>query len=55
MQADESGEGSGGAAGERIPGGAGELRGFILLDGACGDGMSFVQTPRSETSCECET
>lgn len=22
---------------------------------ACGDGMSFVQTPRSEASCECET
>lgn len=22
---------------------------------ACGDGMLVVQTPRSETSCECET
>lgn len=21
----------------------------------CGDGMPFVQTPRSEASCECET
>lgn len=24
-------------------------------DDACRDGMSFVQTSRGETSCECET
>lgn len=24
-------------------------------DGACGDSMFIVQTPRSEASCECQT
>ena len=31
---------------------------IISLQGdndTCGDGMSFVQTPRSEASCECKT
>lgn len=28
---------------------------FNYGDHACGDGMSFVQTSRSEASCECDT
>lgn len=36
---------------------ADELKGVcsFVSDNTCGNGMPFVQTPRSETSCECET
>lgn len=36
---------------------ADELKGVcsFVSDNTCGDGMPFVQTPRSEASCECET
>ena len=27
----------------------------LLQSDTCGDGMSFVQTSRSEASCECDT
>ena len=42
-------------AGAGIQSGESVLRGYVSGDGACGDGMPFVQTPLSEASCECET
>ena len=37
MQAYQSGQGSGDATGERIPGGTDGMRGSLSWDGACGD------------------